>query len=68
MRSQGQVHFVKISSKLQMIAAGAVLTALLAWIVSMAMMGWAQYQAQADISSLLQREAKVAQSEERVAA
>lgn len=68
MRSQGQVRFIKISSKLQMIAAGTALAALLAWTVSMALMGWAQYRAQADISSLLQREAKVARSEERVTA
>lgn len=68
MRSQGQVRFIKISSKLQLIAAGTLLAALLAWTVSMALMGWAQYRAQADISSLLQREAKVAKSEERVTA
>jgi len=67
MRSQGQVRFIKASSKLQKIAAAIVLGALLAWAISMALMGWAQYRAQADISSLLQREAKVATAEERVA-
>ncbi len=67
MRSQGQVRFIKVSSKLQMTAAALVTGALLAWAISMAAMGWSQYRAQADRSSLLQREAKVAKSEERVA-
>lgn len=50
-----------------MIAAATLLGSLLVWAISMALMGWAQYRAQADISSLLQREAKVATQEERVA-
>lgn len=50
-----------------MTAAGIALAALLVWVISMALMGWAQYRAQADLSSLLQREAKVATSEETVA-
>ncbi len=66
MRSQGQVRFIKISGKVQMVAAGAVSVALLAWAISLAVMGWAQYRAQADRWSLLEREAQVAQSEERV--
>lgn len=67
MRSQGQVRFIKISSKLQMTAAAIALAALLAWAISLALMGWAQYRAQADMSSLLEREASVATSEETVA-
>ncbi len=66
MRSQGQVRFIKITGRVQMIAAGAVLAALVAWGLSMAVMGWLQYQAAADRLSLLDREAKVATSEERV--
>lgn len=50
-----------------MIAAAITLAALLVWAISMALMGWAQYRAQADLSSLLEREAKVATSEETVA-
>lgn len=67
MRSQGQVRFIKISSKFQMVVAALLVGALLAWAISMAAMAWAQYRAQADLSSLLQREAKVATAEERVA-
>jgi murein DD-endopeptidase MepM/ murein hydrolase activator NlpD len=67
MRSQGQVRFIKISSKVQMVAAAITLTALLAWAISMGVMAWSQYQAQAERSSLLEREATVATAEERVA-
>ncbi|WP_120716829.1 M23 family metallopeptidase [Tsuneonella amylolytica] len=65
MRSQGQVRFIKITSRVQMTVAGIVLAALVAWGVSMAVMGWLQYRAAADRMSLLEREAKVATSEER---
>ncbi len=68
MRSQGQVRFIKITSKVQMVAAGAVLIALLAWAISLAVMGWTQYRAQADRLAMLEREAKVATAEERVGA
>lgn len=68
MRSQGQVRFIKISSKLQIVAAGVAVTALLAWAVSLAVMGWTQYRAQADRLSLLEREAQVASAEDRVGA
>lgn len=65
MRSQGQVRFIKVTSKVQMTAAAVLLTALVAWGLSMAVMGWLQYRAAADRMSLLEREAKVATSEER---
>ena len=68
MRSQGQVRFIKVTGKVQMTVAGAVLAALLAWGISMAVMGWLQYRAAADRLSLLEREATVAKSEERVGA
>ncbi|MCL4671965.1 MAG: M23 family metallopeptidase [Sphingomonadaceae bacterium] len=66
MRSQGQVRFIKISSKVQIVAAAIVALATLIWAISFVAMGWTQYRAQADRWSLLEREAKVAQSEERV--
>jgi len=68
MRSQGQVRFIKISSRLQKVAAIAVLAALAAWAVSMAVMAWNQYRAQADRDSLLMRVAEVASTEKRQAA
>lgn len=66
MRSQGQVRFIKISSRVQMIGAGMVLALLLGWGISMGAMAWSQYRAQADRLSLLEREAKVATATERV--
>ncbi len=68
MRSQGQVRFIKVTGKAQMIAASVLLAALLAWGLSMAVMGWLQYRAAADRMSLLEREATVAKAESRVGA
>ncbi|WP_277601939.1 peptidoglycan DD-metalloendopeptidase family protein [Altererythrobacter sp. BO-6] len=66
MRSQGQVRFIKISSRVQMTAAAIVLALLVGWAISMAAMAWTQYRAQADRLSLLEREARVATATERV--
>jgi murein DD-endopeptidase MepM/ murein hydrolase activator NlpD len=66
MRSQGQVRFIKISSKLQIISACAAACALLAWGSSMTVMGVLQYNARASVADLLEREAKVEKSESRV--
>ena len=65
MRSQGQVRFIKISSRVQIVAASIAVAALLAWAISMAVMAWSQYSAEAERASLLDREAKVASAEER---
>ncbi|WP_240504363.1 peptidoglycan DD-metalloendopeptidase family protein [Tsuneonella mangrovi] len=66
MRSQGQVRFIKVSSRIQMVAAALVVGALLVWGVTLAGMAWSQYRAQADRASLLDREARVATAQERV--
>ena len=68
MRSQGQVRFIKMSSKLQMAAAGLVALLLLAWIGTMATVTISQILSTRDRMALLDREAKVATSESRVAA
>jgi len=68
MRSEGQVRFVTISSRVQIAAATAALAVLTMWTASMAVAGWTQYRANADRTALLTREAKVATSEERLAA
>ncbi|HSQ96237.1 MAG TPA: peptidoglycan DD-metalloendopeptidase family protein [Croceibacterium sp.] len=64
MRSRGQVRFVTVTSKMQVLAAGGALAVLLAWGGSMAVMGFMQYHR----ASLLYREAKVETAENRVAA
>ncbi|QZD96566.1 M23 family metallopeptidase [Qipengyuania gelatinilytica] len=68
MRSEGQVRFITISSRVQKAAAATALFVVLVWAISLAVAGWAQYSASADRQSLLNREAKVATSEERLAA
>ena len=66
MRSEGQVRFITISSRLQMTAAAIALAVFVIWMTSMAVAGWTQYRATADRLSLLDREAKVATATERV--
>jgi murein DD-endopeptidase MepM/ murein hydrolase activator NlpD len=66
MRSQGQVRFIKISSRLQLFAASLAAALLLAWLVSMAAMAISQYTATRDRLALLDREAKVVSAESRV--
>ena len=66
MRSEGQVRFIKISSRTQMIAAGAAASLLLVWALTMAAMAISSYLSHRDRLSLLEREAKVATSESRL--
>lgn len=68
MRSQGQVRFITISSRVQMIGAGVAAALMGAWLLTMAVMLVSQFIAARDHLSLLNREAKVASSESRVAA
>jgi len=68
MRSQGQVRFIRVSSKVQMTAAAGVAALLLAWVVSMSAMALSQFLASRDQLALLDREAKVASDESRVSA
>ncbi len=66
MRSEGQVRFITISSRVQIAAAAIVLAIFAVWAVSMSVAGWTQYRATADRLLLLDREAKVATAEDRV--
>ncbi len=66
MRSQGQVRFITITTRMQMIAAGLVLTVLLGWGISVGAMAISQYQASSERAALLDREARVATAEDRV--
>ena len=67
MRSQGQVRFIKISTRLQAIAAAVVLVFLLGWAATMVAASIAGFNAERDRLSLLDREAQVAKAENRVA-
>lgn len=66
MRSQGQVRFIKISSRMQIAAAAVVALLLLAWLVTMATVSVMQYTASRDRIALIDREAQVATAESRV--
>ena len=66
MRSDGQVRFIKISSRVQLAAAGAVVAALLAVGGSMSAMAWARYSETASRASLVDRETRVAHTAERL--
>jgi murein DD-endopeptidase MepM/ murein hydrolase activator NlpD len=68
MRADGQMRFIKISSKLQIRAAGAVLAVALVWLVSLAVMAWGQYRAEADLASFIDEKARVATASERLKA
>ncbi|MEZ5744247.1 MAG: peptidoglycan DD-metalloendopeptidase family protein [Sphingomonadaceae bacterium] len=66
MRSQGHVRFIKVSTRIQVIAASIVTLLLLGWLVTMAGAAIWQYSQQSNRLALLDREAKVATAESRV--
>lgn len=68
MRSQGKVRFVKVSSRVQMTAAAAIAALLLVWGATMTAAFLGQFMSTRDRLDLLNREAKVATAESRVAA
>jgi len=67
MRSQGQVRFIKVSSKLQIVCVSTIAAALIAWIGTITAAAVGQYVAERDRLALLEREAKVESAESRVA-
>ncbi len=68
MRSQGQVRFIKVSSRIQMGGAAAVVALLGIWGVSMGVMGVLQYQAESDRMALIEEKARIASDSERLEA
>ena len=66
MRSGGQVRFIKITTRVQLIAAGAAAAALLVWLLAMAVALATQISASRDRESLLRREAEVTSAAARV--
>lgn len=68
MRSQGQVRFITISSRMQIAAASLAVAVIGGWGLSMGVMAVSQYRAESARLSLLEREAEVATAENRVAA
>ena len=68
MRAQGQVRFITITPRMQMLAAGLAVAIVAGWGVSVGAAAFSQYQAESQRQSLLEREAHVASSESRFAA
>ncbi len=66
MRSRGQVRFIRISARFQMRAAALALAVVLGWLVSLAVMAWGQYRAEADLASFEQEKVRVATARERL--
>ncbi len=66
MRSHGQVRFIKISSRLQKGTVALAIIVALAVVSSMGVMSFLQWRSSVERVSLLEREADVATSEERL--
>ncbi|MHA7820580.1 MAG: M23 family metallopeptidase [Erythrobacter sp.] len=66
MRSQGQVRFIKISSRMQKGAALAAVMLVTAWAGSMAVMAWNKYLAESNLASFQDEKAEVASARERL--
>lgn len=68
MRSEGQVRFITISSRLQMTAAGVAVAVAVGWVAALGVMAWSQYQAEATLASFEQDMARVESADERLKA
>ena len=68
MRSQGQVRFIKVSSRLQKGVALAAVLLVTGWAGSMGVMAWTSYAAEADLASFQAEKARVPDHEERLEA
>jgi murein DD-endopeptidase MepM/ murein hydrolase activator NlpD len=68
MRSHGQVRFIKLSAQLQMRLAGGTAALCLVWLVSLGVMAWGTWRAEADLASFANEKARVATASERLAA
>jgi len=66
MRADGQVRFIKLSSKLQIRVASGVAGIASLWLVALAVMAWGQYRAEADLASFAEEKARVATASERL--
>lgn len=68
MRSQGQVRFIKVSSRLQKGAATAAIVLAMGWAGSMGVMAWNKYSAEAMVASFQAEKAEVASAQQRIEA
>ena len=66
MRSQGQVRFIKISSRMQKGAALCAILLATGWAGSMSVMAWNNYVAESNLASFQEEKARVADHRERI--
>lgn len=66
MRSQGQVRFIKVTTRFQLTASAIVCGLLLIWLATMIAMSASSFMTGQDRMDLLDREAKVESAESRV--
>lgn len=66
MRSQGQVRFIRLSSRLQLSVVGVGALLLTVWCGSMGAMAFERLSSRSDQTELLDREAEVAKAESQV--
>lgn len=66
MRADGEVRFIKVSSRLQKRVAGGIAVLLALWLVALAVMAWGTYRAEADLAALAQEKARVASASKRI--
>lgn len=67
MRSQGQVRFIRVSSRAQKVAAGAAVGVAAIWAASVGALALSQASASSEDAALAARAANVAKAESRVA-
>lgn len=68
MRSHGEVRFIKLSARLQRRAVGGAFAVLAVWLVTLAVMGWNTWRAEADLASFADEKARIATASERLEA
>jgi murein DD-endopeptidase MepM/ murein hydrolase activator NlpD len=68
MRSQGRVRFVKVTTRVQALAALAVVVVLATWLAMMVSLTISHWSASREQSALVAREARVARAQTRVEA
>lgn len=66
MRSQGQVRFITVTSRMQVAAVAVTLAVVGSWGISMAAMALGDWRTERELATLLEREARVEKSESRL--
>ncbi|KWV92291.1 peptidase M23 [Erythrobacter sp. YT30] len=66
MRSQGNMRFLTVTTRLQVTAVAISLAAAFVCVAAMLAMAWGQYRAESDLASFQKKSAHIATTEERI--